>query len=250
MRRPRFARRRRRRPRLVALTSFRDEMRFLPGLYANLAGQVDGVIALDDGSVDGSGDFAARQALTLRVLTVAPGAQLELEDGRNQRALIEAAWPYGSDWLLGIDADERVEVEFRARAEREFARADQEQVSAFWIPWRELWDSPMHWRSDGIWGTKRKACLFRSDPAHRFDTRRVHSIWAGEGDWTQWPEADLRLYHLRMIRGEDRQRRVERYRRIDPDHVWQTIGYEYLLDETGIEVRPVEPGRHYRPITA
>lgn len=56
------------------------------------------------------------------------------------------------------------------------------------------------------------------------------------------PEADLLLYHLRMIRKQDREARVERDLRIDPDHVWQDIGYDYLLDERGMELSPLEPG--------
>lgn len=49
---PRWGRRKDRR--LLALVPFRDEMRFLPGLFENLTGQVDGVIALDDQSTDDS----------------------------------------------------------------------------------------------------------------------------------------------------------------------------------------------------
>jgi hypothetical protein len=223
-------------------------MRFLPGLYENLAPQVDGVVALDDGSTDGSGGYAAAQSLTVQLISVPSGAQAELEDGLNQRALIEAAHGHGADWLLGIDADERVERGFRARAEREFARADRDEVAAFWVPWRELWDSPHHWRSDGIWGRKRKGCLFRSDPAHAFHTRRVHSVWAGAGDSSLWPQADLRLYHLRMIDADDRVRRVERYHRLDPDRRLQEIGYDYMLDDSELELRPIEPGRDYAPV--
>jgi hypothetical protein len=51
-----------------------------------------------------------------------------------------------------------------------------------------------------------------------------------------------------MIDPEDRRRRVLRYRRIDPDNVWQEMGYDYLLDETGIELQALEPGREYLPL--
>ena len=60
-----------------------------------------------------------------------------------------------------------------------------------------------------------------------------------------WPEADLRIYHLRMIDPADRRARAARYERIDPDHVWQPIGYDYLLDDAGLELTAVEPGRGY-----
>jgi len=222
-------------------------MRFLPGLFENLAGQVDGVVALDDQSRDGSRAFVEAQPLLLELLTVKPGAQEELEDGRNHRALTEAAWAHDADWLFGVDADERVERDFRRRADAEIDAAEADGEAALWVPFRELWGAADQMRVDGIWGGKRKACLFKADRDHRFDDRRVHAIWA------PWPppagdyrEADLRLYHLRMIDPADRRARVERYRRIDPELRWQPIGYEYLLDERGIELRAVEPGREYR----
>lgn len=248
MRLPRIPRPRRRR-RLLALVAFRDEMRFLPGLFDNLRGQVDGVVALDDQSTDGSREFVEAQPLLVDLIAVPPGAQEELEDGRNHRALTEAAWEHGADWLLGIDADERVERGFRRRCERELAAAERAGAAAMWVPFRELWDAPDTVRVDGIWGAKRKACLFCADRGHRFDERRVHAIWAPwppeRGDY---PTADLRLYHLRMVRPEDRRARVARYRRIDPHDRWQEIGYDYLLDERGLELAPLELGREYQPL--
>ena len=237
------------RRRVLALVSFRDEARFVPGLLENLATQVDGVVALDDGSTDDSAELLRGHPLVLELIEVPRGAQAELEDGRNHRALTEAAWNHGADWLLGIDADERLERDFRARAEREIERADAEQQRALWVWFRELWGAPDRVRVDGIWGGKRKACLFRADRGHHFDERRVHANWASwpppNGDY---PQADLNIYHLRMIDPEDRRQRVLRYRRIDPDNVWQEIGYDYLLDETGIDLKPLEPGRDYVPL--
>jgi hypothetical protein len=230
------------------LVAFRDEMRYLPGLFENLRNQFDGVIALNDQSTDGSAEFVARQPEVLELLEVPVGAQAELEDGKNHRALTEAAWGHGAEWLFGIDADERVEREFRDRAEREIAAAEVAGHDALWVPFRELWDTPDQYRSDGIWGTKRKACLFRSDPGHRFDGRRVHAHWASLPEPPgSWPVADLALYHLRMMHPSDRLARYRRYRRIDPDHQWQTTGYEYLLEEAGIELTPVPPQRGYQP---
>ena len=51
-----------RRPRVLALTAFRDEMRFLPGFFDSVGSHVDGILALDDGSTDGSGYYAAGRA--------------------------------------------------------------------------------------------------------------------------------------------------------------------------------------------
>lgn len=229
--------------------AFRDEMRFLPGLFENLRPHVDGVVALDDQSVDGSADFVERDPLVVELLRVPRGSQEELEDGKNHRALTEAAWAHEADWLLGIDADERVERSFRERAGREIDTAEAAGHDAVWVHFRELWDAPDRFRRDGIWGGKRKACLFRSRRDHRFDTRRVHAMWASlDHPGVDWPQADLSLYHLRMMRPEDRAARLERYRRIDPDLTWQPIGYDYLLDEAALELGDPEPGRGYVPL--
>jgi hypothetical protein len=223
-------------------------MRFLPGLFENLAGQVDGVLALDDHSTDASRAYVESQPLLVELLDVPAAAGEEFEDAKFHRALVEAAWDHDADWLLGIDADERLERDFRQRAEREIARAEAEGQTALWIPWRELWDAPDQVRVDGIWGEKRKACLFKADRAHRFDERRLHAIWAPlPPPGTEYPIADLRLYHLRMIKPADREKRAARYRRLDPDRAHQPMGYDYLVDDTGIQLEPIEPGRDYVP---
>jgi hypothetical protein len=209
---------------------------------------VDGIVALDDQSVDGSAEFMAAQPSVLELLRVEPGAQKELEDGLNHEALTRASWEHGPDWLLGLDADERVERDFRARAEREIDRIEALGHAAAWLPFRELWARPDTYRADGVWGEKRKACLFRASRDHVFDHKRVHALWASlpvpEGDW---PTADLELYHLRMLDPRDRPARVARYRRIDPDNFWQPFGYEYMLDDSAIELRNIEPGREFIP---
>jgi hypothetical protein len=242
----RFPRPRRKRRRILALLPFRDEMRFLPGLFENLAGKVDGVVALDDQSTDESRAFAEAQPLLVDLEVVPPGRLEECADGELHMRLHALAMRHGADWLLGIDADERLEHDFRRRAEVEIDRAEADGHAALWVPWRELWGTPDQMRVDGIWGEKRKACLFTADPDHRFDGRRLHATWA---PWPpangEYPTADLRLYHLRMIDAADRRARVERYERIDPDHEHQEIGYEYLLDEAGMELKPVEPDRGF-----
>jgi hypothetical protein len=235
------------RRRLLALLAFRDEMRFLPGFFANVPEQVDGIIALDDGSLDGSAEFAVGRPKVLEVLRVPPGTHADNSDSVLRRTLIQAAWKHDAHWLLGIDADERLEVGFRERAEREIARAEAGGHDAMWVPFKELWE-PARVRVDGIWGTKRKACLFRSSRAHVFDDRRIHTHWASVPEPAGgWPVADLRLYHLRMIEPADRIARVERYRRLDPDLVWQPLGYDYMLDASQLELVDIEPGREYAP---
>lgn len=237
---------RRPRRRVLALTAFRDEMRFLPGFFESVGPHVDGIVALDDGSTDGSGDYAAGRPEVVELIRVAPGTHEDNEDGTLRRLLITAAWEHGADWLFGVDADERLELDFGARMHAELDRADALGAAAMWVRFVELWE-PGRARVDGLWGAKRKACLFRSDRAHGFDDKRMHTHWASlpepEGSW---PAADLRIYHLRMLDPADRVARVERYRRLDPDRALQPMGYDYMLDDSGLELADVEPDRDYR----
>ncbi len=237
-------------PRVYALCAFRNEARYLPGLLENLAGTVDGLLALDDGSTDGSGDIVAGHPLTVRLLRRPPRPDGAWDEHGNQRALIEAAWETDADWLIAVDADERLETGFRERARTAIARARALGYRAYWVHIRELWNQGDTYRVDGIWGGKGHLRFFASARDHEFDTREMHRHWGpvnGRVDG-QFIGADITIYHLRMIREEDRRARRDRYLRLDPDRRWQSIGYEYLTDEEGLELRRLPEGRGYRPL--
>lgn len=237
-------------PRIIALLAFRDEMAYLPGYFANVAPHVDGIVALDDGSVDGSGDFVAAQSGVLELIRLPPRNDHEWDEPRNQRLLIEAALRHQPDWLLAHDADQRLERDFRRRALRAIARADREGHRAYAYRFLELWDRPDTYRDDGVWGRKRMASLFRARTDHLFNDRALHGTWAPADarENGAFPHADLIVYHLRMIDPEDRRKRHERYVTIDPAHQWQAMGYDYLIDERGCQLKPLLRGRGYEPL--
>ncbi|MGZ8697278.1 MAG: hypothetical protein ACXW0R_04180 [Gaiellaceae bacterium] len=224
----------------------RDEMNYLPGYLANVAPHVDGIIALDDGSQDGSGDYLRSHQAVLEVLG-APNGRVEWDERANHRALVAAGIRHGAGWLLVLDADERVEQEFRVRAERIIRRGRLLGFGAYAVRLRELWDSPDEFRVDGIWGRKAPARLFRARGDHIFDPRLLHGFKAPLQDRLRcdYPLADLQVYHLRMIHSQDRLARRRRYERLDPGARWQPVGYAYLTDESGLRLRRVDRRRGY-----
>jgi glycosyltransferase involved in cell wall biosynthesis len=236
-----------RRVRLLAVTMVRDEIRFLPGLLRNIATQVDGIIALDDGSSDGSGLLLEECPQVLELLRNPPGRPGWDQPG-NHRRLVEAALRHGAEWIIAVDADERLERDFRARAERVIRRGGPIGLTAYGVHFRELWDGTGSFRVDGIWGRKTQPRFFQARADHQFDERPIHAAKAPLQGKVRgfFPLADLIIYHLRMVRSEDRQARRRRNEQFDPEARCQPgIGYAYLTDETGLRLRPVPKHRGY-----
>lgn len=236
-----------RRVRLLATIAFRDESRFLAGWLRNVAAQVDGIIALDDGSGDGGSRLLKECPQVLELLDNPPDRPGWDQTG-NHRRLVAAALRHGAEWIIALDADERLERDFRERAELVIRRGRPIGLTAFGVHFRELWDSPLRFRADGIWGRKTQPRFFMARPDQRFDERPLHGAKAPlQGKvGGRFPIADLIVYHLRMVRREDREARRRRNERLDPQARCQPgIGYAYLTDETGLRLRPVPRRRGY-----
>lgn len=251
---PLWGRRRPARPKILALLACRNEMRYLPDYFASVRPLFDGVVALDDGSTDGSADYLAGRPEVLRLLRLPASDGHQWDDGLNHRRLVEAAWELCSGkqpcWLMGLDADERLEQGFRERAEAVIARAPEQGHRAYRVHVREIWDDPLCYRADGVWGRKSSVRFFEARRDHEFDDRRLHCFWAPlnsrvDGDF---PQADLELYHLRMLSPESRAARRARYESLDPNRDFQAIGYAYLTETEGLRLERIQPGREYRPL--
>ncbi|HKG35451.1 MAG TPA: hypothetical protein VKA89_03320, partial [Solirubrobacterales bacterium] len=147
---------------------------------------------------------------------------------------------------------ERLENAFAERAGTLLDEAERDGIDVLRFNLRELWGDAHHYRCDGVWDRKTLCRLFRNRPGdRRFDPRRLHRFWmplelvADLGRVGR--HCDLDIYHLRMIEARDRERRAARYRDLDPDALYQSLGYEYLLDETGLELRRIPEERGFFP---
>jgi len=238
-----------RRVRLLAVLPVRDEIDELPGCLESLAAHTDGVVALDDGSTDASPEWLAARREVLELIRI-PADRPRWDEPRNRRLLVEAARRHEAEWIIALDADERLELHFRERAERVIARGRRLGFDAYAVRVRELWGDSETYRADGVWGRKAGPRLFRARHDHEHDARELHGYKGPLQTLRRlgaFPRADLEIHHRGMIRADDRLARRKRYEGLDPEARWQPRqGYAYLTDESGLEVRRLDPERGWR----
>jgi hypothetical protein len=209
------------RQKIIAVFSYRYDAHLVPDLIANLDPIVDGWIAYDDRQATDS--FSS--------------------EPQRRRALLAAAHDAGADWILAMDPDERLEYGVAGRIGR--MTAERGRIAwGFWC--REMY-TPTSYRVDGPWGRKIQHRLFRTfDPAH-YQSKDLHGSWFPAGLGFKVRHSGLNLYHLKMIDPKRRIARRDLYNCLDPKHVLQDIGYDYLTDEAGAVFEQIPPGRDYLP---
>jgi hypothetical protein len=206
---------------LIVVFSFRYDEQLVPDLLKNIEPFADDYIAWDDRKND----------LIWR------------HDGEANNRLTEEARAKKADWVLHIDADERFEKN-AGRVIREIIKSRKKVVYGF--PFRELW-TPHSYRVDGVWGKKAKYVLFPLLTGQKFMNTRVHSQVSPQNDDYERVLTNVNLYHFKMIDPKNRLDRMRLYKQLDPVNQFQSIGYDYLNDESGLVLEEIAKGREYFP---
>jgi len=134
--------------RLIAMmTAGNERNRYLPEVLEHLALWVDGIVAVDDGSVDGTGDFLARFPKVLDVVRN-PQPVLPVNESVLRAMLWSAAVKTQPEWIVAVDADEIFEDRVAIELPWLLRHADFE-VIAFRI--FDFWGTRNHYRVDGAW---------------------------------------------------------------------------------------------------
>jgi len=207
-------------PRIVAVFSYRHDAHLVPAMLKNIAPLVDGWISYDDRA-------------STEVFSHEPERRL---------TLLQAARDTGAQWVLAIDPDERLDWLTRFSMQRLM----DGEADAYWFHLRELY-TPRHFRVDGLWGQKRQARLLRLTDHIAMPGGHLHIPWQLFLNAERLAPAGHNLYHLKMIDPARRTARAQLYEHLDPDHRMQAIGYEYLQDESGLQLQKIKPWRAYWP---
>lgn len=213
-------------PKVMAVFSYRYDAHLVPALIENLTPFVDGWVSLDDRA----------------------NPNPMSDDPTRQARLLETAHAAGADWVLAVDPDERYE----ARLEQVMPVLTAVKLPIAWsFRLREMY-TPDSYRTDGVWGQKRQTRLFPLfddlfpvAQSGRFGRKDFHGPWYPSGYLKR--RTDIDLYHLKMIDPARRAHRRDVYKALDPTNRLQSIGYDYLADESGCVLTPIPRGRSYHP---
>jgi len=208
-------------PKIIACFAFRYDAQLIPDLLQNLDGIISDYVYHDDRKNE---DIWINEAII-------------------RKKLINLAKAKNADWILGIDPDERFEKNAK-NIIKNLVINKSKVIYGFKI--RELFLT-LKYRNDGIWGQKSKFILFPNLPNQEFMSLKVHQQWAPINSDYKKILTDLNLYHLKMIKKQNRIDRRDIYKKLDPNNQIQKIGYDYLADENNLNLKQIPRNREYYP---
>ncbi|MFT4039365.1 MAG: glycosyltransferase [Thermomicrobiales bacterium] len=230
-------------PTLVCLLPVRNGAADLPGFLASAAGYIDAVVALDDGSTDDTRAILQASPLVRVLLENPPRPDyVGWDDAGNRNRLLEAAAALEPEWIISLDADERLPAD-DAAALRAFLATDALPGLGYGFTVYRMWQDVAHFDKAGLWVYR----LFAFQPGQRFPERRLHFVpLPVDIPRQRWVRTTLRIQHLAGMTEERRAARFEKYQQADPDNEFQH-SYRDLL-EPALDIQPWPPRAADAPI--
>jgi glycosyltransferase involved in cell wall biosynthesis len=221
---------------LVCLLPVRNGEADLPDYFASVARFADAVVALDDGSTDATRELLEAEPLVKSLLTNPPRPDYQgWDDAANRTRLLEAAAGFEPEWLLSLDADERIDPD-DADALRAFVETEALPGYAYGFRvYRMLHDLTQYDRA-GLLVYR----LFAYEPGQRFPDRRLHFVPIPTSiPRRRWLGTTVRIQHVASLTEDRRRARFEKYLQADPGRAFQS-SYDNLL------AGPIQP-KPWRP---
>jgi glycosyltransferase involved in cell wall biosynthesis len=214
------------RPLLVCLLPARNAEADLPGFLDGVSGYCDAVVALDDGSTDRTAEILDAHPL-VRILLRNPRREdyREWDDAENRNRLIEAAEALDPEWLITLDADERLD-DRDAASLREFLETDALPGCAYGFRHVPMRGDGDHFLPKYQWVYR----LYSAAPGQRFPNQKLHFVPVPTAiPRYRWIRTTLRIQHFGGMTPERRLLRFHKYLEADPRRTYQE-DYAHLLD--------------------
>jgi hypothetical protein len=212
----------------ICLAPIRNGADRLDTFLDSIATFADGVVALDDGSTDGTAERLVASPL-VRVLLRNPVRPTAAgwDDGKNRARLLEAAAGVDPGWIVSLDADEHI-CRDDAVALRNFVGRDALPGCAYAFEHYRMWGSRYDPRCHLVYR------LFAFRRGQRFPAQRLHfNPIPTDIPRRAWLHTSVRVQHFGASDDTALHARLRKYREADPDR-------EYPLEFGGLASRPAE----------
>lgn len=178
-------------PRLVSMVRVKDEKWIIERWLERASEFSDAIVALDNGSTDGTYEVLKSHPRVASVIREEPGSPFIENEARNH--LLKEAGRLGAEWIMILDADEIMDRRFASMKDALLNRRD-----VAWYHFQEitLWRSIREYRTDkpDLYMRRAATCrLARFTPHLRWGlparyrfTGKVKGLLAGEG-WKRMP---------------------------------------------------------------
>jgi glycosyltransferase involved in cell wall biosynthesis len=205
---------------------------FLPGYFESVSGFADAIVALDDGSTDRTGEILDGHPLVQVKLTNPRREGWQgWDDARNRNQLLHAAAALEPDWIISLDADERVPADDGAVL-RNFVECEALSGFAYLFKVYRMVNDQSHYDRASLWVAR----LFAFEPGVVFSDRRLHLKPVPKSiPKSRWLKTTIRIQHFGGLTKADRRRRFEKYLQADPENVYQDDYRKVLALPAGVK---------------
>lgn len=225
-----------------------EENRYLRQVLGRLQGHIDEAVIIDDGSSDNTVDICRS------ILKDIPLHIFENGDSMfsNESVLRKKQWSEtiktNPDWILNLDADELIEDSFWDAAQKQM---DNTEYDVYCFRLYDMWNAT-HYREDEYWNAHNtyRPFLMRYQPAFHYEWNESNQH-CGRFPMNIFSfkkrELEARIQHFGWATKEDREAKLKRYQKLDPDAIYGIKEqYDSILDASVNLVkwslpRPVRP---------
>lgn len=199
---------------ILVLLPVRNAAADLSGYFESVSRFADGVLALDDGSIDETPELLRQEKLVRGILHNPPRSGFAgWDDAANRNRLLAAAADLEPDWILSLDADERID-EADGTSLRTFAQSDAIPGLAYGFRCYPTSDDGRLYLPPPIWIYR----LFHYSEGQRFPDQRFHfAPIPTDIPREAYLRTTFRIQHLGGFDNARRTARYEKYRDADPD---------------------------------
>jgi glycosyltransferase involved in cell wall biosynthesis len=199
---------------LACLLPARNAAHDLPGWFESVERCADAVIALDDGSTDGTRAMLAAHPLVRQLLTNPVRPSYEgWDDHANRARLLSAAAELSPAWILWLDADERLPPD-EAMALRQFLARGADRQHAYLVTVYPLVGDLEHFDAGQPLVVGR---LFPFEIGQELPTGRLHFVPLPTSiPSARWVRTTLRIQHLVGLTPAHQRARYMKYQEADP----------------------------------